>query len=121
MKKILIVEDDQKISLAMQVRLKLEGYEVDQAYDAVSGLSMCSQLQPDLVLLDISLPGGNGFELAHRVKSLVVIPPDFIIITALKDAGLREKAMQLGAIEYFEKPYDGGRLLSTIWRWYLNS
>ncbi len=121
MKKILIVEDDKKISLAIQVRLKLEGYKVDQAYDVVSGLSMCSKLQPDLVLLDISLPGGNGFELAHRIKNLVVAPPDFIIITALKEAGLREKAMQLGAIDFFEKPYDAGELLSTIWRWYLNS
>jgi two-component system response regulator VicR len=120
-KKILIVEDDQKISLAMSVRLKLEGYEVHQAYDVVSALNMCSQLQPELVLLDISLPGGNGFELAHRVKKLVLAPPDFIVITALKEAGLREKAMQLGAIDFFEKPYDGGELLTAIWRWYLDS
>ena len=60
MTKILVVEDDEKISKALNIRLSFDGYEVSRAFDAIAALNMLKEDQPDLVLLDISIPGGNG-------------------------------------------------------------
>ena len=64
-KKILIVVDDKKISTALAVRLRATGYEVAMAYDAVLAFSTAVKHQPDLVVLDISMPGGDGFAVAE--------------------------------------------------------
>ena len=115
MKKILIVEDDPKISLALSVRLKAQGYEVSTADNAISATSAASKAQPDLLLLDISMPGGNGFmavELLQRNDITADIP--FIFLTASKQPGLREKALELGASAFFEKPYDAEQLLAAV-------
>jgi DNA-binding response OmpR family regulator len=61
MPKILVVEDDKKIALALSVRLKAKGHEVLIAHDALGGLTMANQKKPDLVLLDIGMPAGGGF------------------------------------------------------------
>ena len=117
MTKILIVEDDERIAKALNFRLSLDGYEVSRAYDAIVALTMLKENQPDLVLLDISIPGGNGFEVIARAKKISGKVPAFFVITAHKDHGMREKAMALGAVGYFEKPFDGGELQSAIYRW----
>ncbi len=115
MKKILIVEDDKKIALAMGVRLKAYGYEVANAYDAVVAVNAARKFKPDLILLDISMPGGDGFSLAERFQNLVdTAGVPIIFITASKKQGLKEKAMEMGAAGFFEKPYDAEKLLSTV-------
>lgn len=115
MKKILIVEDDQKISLALNIRLKANGYTVSVASDAIAGASQARLTKPDLILLDISMPGGNGFQLAntiHRMPETTGTP--IIFMTASKSAGLQEKVIELGAIGLFEKPFDTDKLLDLI-------
>src|SRR5437764_12867534 len=82
MKKLLIVEDDQNISQSLAIRLKNAGYEVDVAPDALSGLEFAMRKPPDLVLLDISLPAGNGFGVAERLQSLLSTATPFIFLTA---------------------------------------
>ena len=114
MKKILIVEDDQNIAKALSVRLKSAGYEVTVAPDAMSGVSSALKTQPDLVLLDISLPAGTGFTVADRIQKLLPTATPFIFLTASKQPGLREKAEELGALGFFEKPYDAEELLDAI-------
>lgn len=114
MKKILIVEDDQNISKSLAIRLKNSGYEVNVAPDALSGLEFAMRKPPDLVLLDISLPAGNGFGVAERLQSLLSTATPFIFLTASQKPGLREKAKKLGAAAFFQKPYDGSELLETI-------
>ncbi|MCP4409422.1 MAG: response regulator [Gammaproteobacteria bacterium] len=114
MKKILIVEDDKKIVMALTIRLRAAGYEVVQAYDVISGTSMAIKHQPQLILLDISMPGGNGFDIAERIQNRMGIPANIIFLTAHKEPELREKAMQMGAAAFFEKPYDPDSLLNTI-------
>ena len=117
MKTILIVEDDQKIALALQVRLKANRYAVSVASDAIVGASLGRTVKPDLILLDISMPGGNGFQLAetfHQMPETKGTP--IIFITASKSPDLVQKVMDLGAIGLFEKPFDTEKLLYSIER-----
>ena len=114
MKKILIVEDDQNISRGLAIRLKYAGYEVNVAPDALTGLEVALQKSPDLVILDISLPAGNGFGVGERIQSLLPTATPLIFLTASQKPGLREKARELGAAGFFQKPYDAGELLAAI-------
>ena len=117
MKRILIVEDDQKTAMALVIRLKANGYDASVAPDALAGASLARAIKPDLILLDITLPGGNGF---HLAETLLRMPETsgtpIIFITASKSPELLEKVMELGAIGLFEKPFDTEKLLGSIER-----
>lgn len=115
-KKVLIIEDDRKIAMALALRLKSAGYEASMAYDALTGVNDAVKCRPDLVLLDISIPAGNGFAVAERVKSLIPNPTPIIFLTASKQPGFRERAQELGAVGYFEKPYEAEALLAAVHR-----
>ena len=113
--KILVVEDDKHIALALAVRLRAAGYNVIAAPDAVLAVSTALKHGPDLILLDLLMPGGNGFLVAERIQDLeAMLGVPCIFITASKQPGLREQARRLGAAGFFEKPYDAGELLATI-------
>ena len=114
MKRILIIEDDEKISKALVLRLQAAGYAINTAYDAVTGLSNAVKCPPDLILLDISLPAGSGLTLAERLHTLLVTPPPIIFLTASTQPGLQEQASRLGAAAFFEKPYQPEQLMATI-------
>jgi len=114
MKKILIIEDDRKIALAVALRLKSSGYEATIAYDALTGVSTAVKLKPDLVLLDISMPAGDGFAVAERIQSLVPTRTPIIFLTASKQPGFRERAQELGAAAFFEKPYEPDELIAAV-------
>ena len=115
MSKILIVEDDRKIATAIAVRLKAEGFDVDIAMDAAMGVASARKMSPDLVLLDISMPAGDGFMVAERLRSLTqTMFTPFIFLTASKEPGLRERAIEAGASDFLEKPYEASGLLSSI-------
>jgi DNA-binding response OmpR family regulator len=113
--KILVVEDDKNIALALAVRLRSAGYDVIAAPDAVLGMSMAVKHRPDLLVLDLLIPGGSGFQMAEWLQDLeAMIGVPYIFITASKQPGLRETAKRLGAVGFFEKPYDAGELLAII-------
>ena len=115
MKTVVLVEDDPNIALAFGIRLKGMGYIVHIARDAVSAISQVRKHQPDVVLLDISLPGGDGFSVAERLRSMdgsAATP--VIFITASKRPGLREHALQLGAVGFLEKPFEATQLADAI-------
>jgi DNA-binding response OmpR family regulator len=117
MKKILIIEDDQKIALALQIRLKANGYAVWTAYDAIGGANLGRTVKPDLILLDIAMPGGNGFQLAETFNHMLeTIRTPIIFITASKSPDLVQKVWDLGAVGVFEKPFDFEKLLYGIER-----
>jgi len=112
---ILIVEDDTKIATALAIRLKSEGFKVEIAVDAVMGVAMARRLEPDLVILDISMPAGNGFTVAERMRGLAqTMSTPFIFLTASKQPGLRERALEAGAVAFLEKPYDPEKLMTTV-------
>lgn len=115
-KKVLIVEDDQNIALALALRLQAAGYETSTAHDALTGVKSALGLQPDLVLLDISMPAGSGFTVAERMRSASPTPIPIIFLTASKQPGLRERAEELGAAGYFEKPYEADALLTAVYQ-----
>jgi len=115
MRKILIVEDDAKIAAALRIRLESSGYEVVTAGDGFTGLKMAVLHKPDLILLDIMMPVGMGFSVAERLKDLRLGHIPLIFITASKRAGLRRTAQKLGAVGFFEKPYDAEELLAAIY------
>jgi DNA-binding response OmpR family regulator len=113
-KKVLIVEDDRRIAMALAVRLQSAGYRAVVAEDALSGVSTAMRISPDLVLLDISMPAGSGFAVAERLKTALPNLVPMIFLTASKQPGFRERARELGAAGYFEKPYESADLLAAV-------
>jgi DNA-binding response OmpR family regulator len=97
------------------VRLKAENYEARIAYNAVQAMGIAKQECPDLILLEISLPGGNGFLVAEWLRDLketAGIP--IIFMTASQKPGLREEAREYRAAAFFEKPFDAQELFAAI-------
>ena len=117
MKKILVVEDDPNSAAAISVRLRHFGYDTAIARNAFQALMMAVHDRPDLLLLDVGLPGKDGFHLAGEMKqfSLTANIP-IIFVTGSKDPHLREKVMNLKAAGLLEKPYEPEALeLMTQW------
>lgn len=114
MKKILIIEDDAKIATALSIRLEAAGYQACTAANGFEGLKMALENRPDLILMDIWMPVGIGFSVAQRLQTLGLKSVPVIFITASKLGGLRKTARELGAVAFFEKPYDSEQLLAAI-------
>jgi DNA-binding response OmpR family regulator len=114
MKRILIIEDDRKIALALGLRLKFAGHEATTACDGQTGVNVAIQNPPDLVLLDIGLPDGDGFTVAEKMRRLIRKAVPIIFITASKQPGVSQRARELGAAGYFQKPYDVDQLLAKV-------
>jgi DNA-binding response OmpR family regulator len=112
--RILIVEDDRKIALALALRLRAAGQDVLSAYDALTGLDSTLKHQPDLVLLDIGLPAGSGLLVAEMIQTLAPRHTPIIFLTASRQPGLREKALALGAAGFLEKPFEADELMAAI-------
>ena len=100
--------------MALALRLQNAGYEVCQAFEAMSGVEAAIKHPPDLILMDISLPGGSGLIAAQKIQSVVPKLIPMIFLTASKQPGLRQKALALGAAGFLEKPYNPVHLLTTI-------
>lgn len=114
MKSILIIEDDMMIAKALSIRIKLAGYKASMAHDAATGVIMAKKVEPDLVLLDINLPAGNGFLVAERIWTQLPALVPIIFLTASKDPEFLQRAKDMGAAGYFEKPYEAEELLEAI-------
>ncbi|ASJ75005.1 response regulator [Granulosicoccus antarcticus] len=112
---ILLVEDDKKISMALSLRLKSMGYLVDSAADAVYAMKAAVRCQPEVILLDINLPGGSGFVVADRLRaSASLSSTPIIFITASKDPAMRERASTYHDSRYLEKPFQAAQLVEAI-------
>jgi CheY-like chemotaxis protein len=115
MKTVLLVDDDNTFLLTIGVRLKSMGYTVYAAQDAVNAISAVRKNNPDVVVLDVSLPAGDGFLVADRLRNLVTsATTPIIFVTASEKAELRERAMKLGAVEFLQKPFDAATLADAI-------
>ena len=113
--RVLIIDDDPVIVAAMSARLGHAGHEIHVASDGESGLAAVEELRPDVIVLDISLPDVDGFEVNRRLKAtpdLSDIPVIFVSANA-KDWA-RRAAFSMGAKFYLSKPYDFNRLVSAV-------
>jgi DNA-binding response OmpR family regulator len=114
-KKILIVDDDKDLLLGLNIRLKASGYNVILAADAPSAISKAQREKPDLIIMDIGLPGGDGFTVMERLKSPQINVTSPIIILTARDAQTnRERALKAGAVAFLQKPAENGELLTII-------
>lgn len=103
--KILIVDDQFGIRILLNEVLQKEGYDTFQAANGVQALEIVKENSPDLVLLDMKIPGMDGIEILKRMK---VIDEDIrvIIMTAYGELDMIQQAMDLGALTHFAKPFD---------------
>ena len=114
-KKILIVEDDADVRLGYHVLLKANHYDTFFAADASSAVSEARKHQPDLIILDLGLPAGDGFIVLERFRAntnLSVIP--VIVVSARDLHGNKERALKAGAKAYVQKPWNDHELLAII-------
>jgi chemosensory pili system protein ChpA (sensor histidine kinase/response regulator) len=113
--KILVVEDDADVRLGYHVLLKANHYETFLAIDGVSAVSEALKCQPDLIILDLGLPAGNGFKVLEWFRAntyLALIP--VIVVSARDLHGSKERALRAGAKAYLQKPWNDDELLATI-------
>src|SRR3984885_10354698 len=115
MKTVLLVDDDSVFLLTIGVRLKSMGYTVHAAKDAVNAISAVRKNSPDVIVLDVSLPAGDGFMVAERLQKLIsAAATPIIFVTASEKPGLRERAMRVGAVAFLNKPFDATALADAI-------
>jgi twitching motility two-component system response regulator PilG len=115
MPKILIVDDDVSITELMKLLLQMEGHEPTTVNDSLQAIEIARSVKPDLITLDLMMPGLTGFE----VCDLLHKDPDFsntpiVIISAKDDPESKEKARQVGANEYITKPFGTDAFLDAI-------
>jgi DNA-binding response OmpR family regulator len=114
-KKIMIVEDENLQLTALARGLKSAGFEVVAARDGLTAISTARKEQPDLILLDLGLPAGDGFVVLQRLQMLLntgTIP--VIVVSSRTPIGNRDAALKAGAIAYIHKPVDLPVLLKAI-------
>ncbi|OGR45571.1 MAG: hypothetical protein A2X35_04275 [Elusimicrobia bacterium GWA2_61_42] len=113
MSRILIVDDEPDMRLAVRNVLKLRGYEVSEAGDGPSALEMARAERPDLVLLDMRLPGMDGIEVLAGLKKIDDTLP-VVMITGYGHIQSAVDVMKLGASEYLQKPFENAQLVETV-------
>jgi DNA-binding response OmpR family regulator len=111
--RILIVEDEAELARGLEINLRLEGYAVLKAAAGDAGLNMALQERPDLVLLDVMLPGMNGFDVCRALRHKGFDAP-VIMLTARGEEIDRVLGLELGADDYIAKPFGLRELLTRI-------
>ena len=112
MSKILIIEDEMTIADLITFNLKREGFEVDAAYDGVSGLEKALSGWADLILLDVMRPGMNGFDVLQKLRQESDVP--VIMVTAREEERDKVFGLETGADDYMTKPFSVKELVARI-------
>lgn len=112
-KTILIVEDEQNIVDILSFNLEQEGYDTLEAYDGPTGLQLALEQNPDLILLDLMLPGMNGFDVCREVRRSGSSTP-ILMLTAREEEADKVLGLELGADDYMEKPFDSKELVARV-------
>ncbi len=114
-KKVLIVEDDPGVSRFFSFSLESEGYEVSTAMNGLEGLNKARAELPDVIILDIMLPGLDGFEVCHRLRSDPKTARIPIVMTSAKGQEVdREMALKVGANRFLNKPVEYEDLIDAV-------
>lgn len=112
LKKILVVDDEKPISDIVKFNLSKEGYEVFTAFDGEEAIEMVSEVEPDLILLDLMLPKKDGLEVCREVRKSYDTP---IIMVTAKDSEIdKVLGLELGADDYVTKPFSNRELVARV-------
>ena len=113
--KILIVDDNPDIRLGMHLRLKANQYETFLAGDALSAVTEAQERRPDLILLALGLPAGDGFTVMESLKKIPFLAAIPIIVVSARDSPAnKERAYAAGATAYLQKPVNDAEMLAVI-------
>lgn len=113
--KILIVDDDPDLRRALTLRLRANHYDTVQASDGYSAIAVAQKEQPNLIILDLGLPAGDGFVVLDRLRAndtLSSIP--VIVLTARDPQANEHKTLQAGAAAFLQKPADNAELMDLV-------
>ena len=111
--KILVIEDEVRLAESIRAMLEAKGYQVETVYDGENGLAYAETGIYDLLILDVMMPGLDGFQVARRVRSQRCNTP-ILMLTAKSDVQDRIYGLNAGADYYLTKPFDSGELLASI-------
>jgi DNA-binding response OmpR family regulator len=114
-KRVLLVDDEPNILLAIEFLLKKEGYTIKKAFDGQQALDVAASFRPDIIVLDVMMPELNGFEVAQRIRNM----PDMedvriIFLTAKGTPNDKMKGYSSGGEVYLIKPFDNDELVSIV-------
>lgn len=110
--RILVVDDEPRYVRLMEANLISEGYDVLKAYDGQSAVEMVADKQPDLVLLDVMMPGLDGFGACERIREFSSVP--IIMVTAKGEEQDRVRGLDVGADDYIVKPFSATEVLARV-------
>ena len=110
--RVLVVEDDESIADVLRRTLRQEGHEVRSSVDGVEALQAAEEFVPDLVILDLGLPGLDGVEVCRRLRADSDVP--ILILTARSELGDRVEGLDSGADDYLVKPFERQELLARM-------
>ena len=114
-KKILVVEDDADVRLGYHILLKANNYDTCFAADSLAAVSEARKQKPDVIILDLGLPGGDGFLVMERLRvntNTAMIP--VVVVSARDLHGTKDRALKAGAAAYVQKPWNDNELLALI-------
>ena len=109
---VLVVEDDRTINDALAHRLRAEGYAVEQAFDGPTGVELAGTIRPDVVLLDVMLPGLDGLEVCRRIQADRGVP--VLMLTARDDEADILVGLGVGADDYLTKPFSLREVVARV-------
>lgn len=110
--RILVVDDEPKYVYIMQLNLEASGYEVVTGRDGEQALALVAREEPDLIVLDIMMPGLNGYQVCERIRQFSTVP--IIFLTAKAEEADKVKGLELGADDYVTKPFGIDEFLARV-------
>jgi DNA-binding response OmpR family regulator len=115
MPRILIVDDEPNIVLALELLMKREGYEIRSVDDGEKAVEAAGEFRPDLIILDVMMPKMDGYEVCQRIRTDSLLQDIFIVMLTAKgrDVG-REKGLALGADIYITKPFSTREVVRRV-------
>jgi len=113
--KVLVIDDDRDLAFMSTLWVRAAGYDAHMAHDGLSGLAAAESFRPDIILLDIMMPGLDGFEVSRLLKKNPTLAPiPVVFISAKVQEVARREAFAAGGKYFLSKPYEGHDLIFTI-------
>ena len=112
MSHVLVVDDEPQIRRALTTNLRARGFDVDEAGSGEEALQVAARVRPDLVVLDLGLPGIDGIDVVHGLRGWTEVP--ILVLSAREDEGAKVAALDAGADDYVTKPFGMAELLARV-------